>query len=453
MRRNTVIITLIILAGFFQPASSQKFNAGFYSGINFSDIQGQNLDGKWRSIPGPVTAFRFGYDFNEKLGLQTGIDLLSVFYEHLSYNSYSGTEFYLSSLIAPYYDPLAKTDFSFLRFPLLFRYSVPGIIKLDIKTGLLYSRVQDYSLNLPSYYSQPKPAMHDIAYCFSAGLSYQLAGGFTASLSYGYMAGTEKILPEMKYRHGSSEFVFGISYDIFNKDRNKNVENKPDTTDSRLSYTLIGGMNVSGNLSSKFRDKYSSNTGTSVGFTVNYSLSENTSLRIGALFESKGYSLSDSSTSFFRYVQTGDLKYNVDTKTDIDYFTFPVLFDFRLGSRKMIFIQAGPYVSYRMNAHCSGEAFYTARSLNDYRLIKKTVSDDIEGRIKKMDCGFQLGGGVSVPLKNITTVDLNISWRSGIMDVVDDSVFNNNYDRKNSGTVIKNGTLSFNIGIKIPQKG
>ncbi len=452
MRRNTVIISLIILAGFFQPASSQKFSAGFYSGINFSDIQGQNLDGKWRSIPGPVTAFRFGYDFNEKLGLQTGIDLLSVFYEHLSYSNYNGSEFYLSSLIAPYYDPLAKTDFSFLRFPLLVKFTVPGIIKLDFKTGMVYSLLQDYSLNLPPYHSPSKPEMNDIAYYFSSGLSYQLEGGFTASLSYGYMSGTRKMLPEMKYRHGASEFVFGISYDIFNKDRNKNVENKPDTTNGKLSYTLIGGMNVSGNLSSKFRDKYSLNTGTTTGFLVNYSLSRNTSILTGVLFESKGYSMSDSSTSFFRYVQTGDLKYNVDTKTDIDYFTFPVLLDFRLGSRKMIFMQAGPYVSYRMNAHCSGEAFHIARSQNDYRVIKKTVSDDIEGRIKKMDCGFHLGGGVSVLLKNITSADLNISWRSGIMDVVHSSAFYNNYDRKNSGTVIKNGTLSFSIGIKIPHK-
>jgi len=54
MKKYNAIISFVLIIFCYSVGYSQKITTGIYSGVNFSDIQGQDFGGKWESKPGPV---------------------------------------------------------------------------------------------------------------------------------------------------------------------------------------------------------------------------------------------------------------------------------------------------------------------------------------------------------------------------------------------------------------
>jgi Outer membrane protein beta-barrel domain len=437
---------------------SQKITTGISSGVNFSDIHGQETGGKWKSKPGPVQGFYLGYSFNKSIGIQTGIDFSAIYYEHRS-TSYPGKQYPIPLEVdyfgpAFYYSNDDKMDFRFLRVPLLFTVSVPGTMQFNMRAGLFFSFLQDYSLNTYYYYSSMgliRPKKKDFGYIFSSGFSYPLNDKFRATLNGAYLTGRKEFLENSNYRHGSSEFTLGFEYTGFLKNKNTPVTspNTPDSSLGKITVRIVAGADLSWNSHTGAGKKYSPAFGPSFGFLIDFPLNKKTSFKTGFSFERKGYSLNDSSSSFFEYLKNPNLIYNVDSRVQIDYAIIPVLLSTRAGKSDRIFLSTGPWLGLKLNARNVGVAYDETRSGSGYTLRETVIYDDLEKLIKNYDLGWIFGFGASLPVVKNYKVDLSVQYSIGFRDV---------YNNPGTGTSqseypthsIKNRTISLLLGFMIP---
>src|SRR5665811_282343 len=82
MRSFKTCSVLLFVLSFSSVSFSQNITTSVYSGINFSDIHGQDIGGKWVSKPGTSEGLTIGYAFNKSIGIQSGIGFSAVNYEH-----------------------------------------------------------------------------------------------------------------------------------------------------------------------------------------------------------------------------------------------------------------------------------------------------------------------------------------------------------------------------------
>jgi hypothetical protein len=451
--RNLLLICLIININ--SVSYSQKITTGIYSGVNFSDIHGQDIYGKWSYKPGPVQGISLGYSLNRTLGVQTGISFSTNYYEHKEVSYPRAYYLESSSFIAPYYYPENETmDFSFIRIPLLLSVSIPNTLQFNMRAGLFFSFLQDYTLQ-NYYYSSlgpEKPDKKDFGYLFSTGISYPFNEYFKATFDIGYLTGRKKFLDNYKYRHGSSEFTLGIAYTGFLKNKNANItsKTKSDSSYKEITVTFRGGMNYSWNKGSNGEDNYYGYTGPALGFSLKVPLGGNTSFQTGLSFERKGYSIKDSSTSFYKYLHDDNQMYYVNTKVQSDYAMIPALLSFQLGESDRVFFNTGPWLGLKLNARSVGTAYIDYHSDASYQLKKTIIYEDLEKAIKDYDLGWIFGFGVSIPVIEEYKVDLTLQYSTGFRDVFDISGTGDIYNQYDKSLSIRNRTISLILGFKIP---
>lgn len=447
-------IVSCLMISFHSVCYSQKFTAGIYNGINFSDIHGQESFGKWRSKPGPVQGLSIGYSFNRSLGLQTGVNISSVYYEHKTYYVPMIYDLdYYPDIGPSFYRYDEKMDFSFLRIPLLFTVTIPSALQFDLRAGLYFSFLQDYSLNYDSYYSvTSKPARKDYGYIFSSGVSYPFSDNFKASLNIGYETGRKRFLENFGYKHGSTEFTLGITYTGFHRNKTGEiiVNSAGDSTRNRITLTFRGGINYSWNSGFGYRNKYSPSSGPSFGFSLDFPVKRGISFQTGLSFERKGYSLKDSSGSFYRYTRNNYKMYYVDSKIQLDYAVIPILINFTAGTNSQIYFNTGPWLGLNLNARTVGVAYDESRTSGSYRLQETVIYDDLEKLITNRDIGWIFGCGASLPLIANYKAEIGMQYSAGFTDIFDKSVPANESSSRGGMNVLKNGTISFLVGLKIP---
>jgi opacity protein-like surface antigen len=455
MKKSIAFICFVILISCYSVIYSQKTTIGIYSGVNLSDIHGQNNYGKWGSKPGPVQGFNLGYSFNKTFGLQTGMSYSTIYYEHktISYGPIYEDLHYITSPPYYYYGN-EKMDFSFLRIPVLLTVSIPSALQFDLRAGVFFSFLKDYSLPYYYYYDSgiSKKDKKGFGYIFSTGVSYPFTDNIKATFNAAYMAGPKKFPEYTEYKHGSSEFTLGFAYTGFLKNKKHPVTTKPltDTLTSNLTVTYQAGINISRNASRTYKGIYQPLTGSSFGFILDYDFGYNTSIQTGLSFERKGYSLSDSSDLFYRYVRSAHTMYDVDTRVMIDYMEIPLLVNFYLGYSKTVFLNTGPYMDILLNARCAGTELSESRYGGGYNLTKTVVNDDMEKLIHDTDFGWIIGGGVTLPVFKKYKIDLALRYSTGFNDVYNHTE-NEDYTYRSYGrTFIQNGTVSFLIGIRLP---
>ncbi|MFA5818040.1 MAG: outer membrane beta-barrel protein [Bacteroidales bacterium] len=456
MKQFNALVFFIMVICCHSVSYSQKITTGIYSGVNFSDIHGQEIGGKWSFKPGPVQGFNLGYSFSKTLGIQTGINFSTIYYEH-KLSSFPRAYYPVSySSIAPYYYPENEMmDFRVLRIPLLFTVSVPSELQFRMRAGIFFSFLQDYSLNNYNYYSsrgQDKPEKHDFGYIFSSGISYPFNEYFKVTFDIGYLTGRKKFLDNYKYRHGSSEFTLGIAYTGFLKNKNANItsKTKSDSSYKKVTVTFRGGMNYSWNKGSNGEDNYCGYTGPALGFSLRVPLGGNTSFQTGLSFERKGYSIKDSSTSFYKLIQNDNQIYYVDAKVQTDYAIIPALLSFQLGESDRVFFNTGPWLGLKLNARSVGTAYIDYHSDASYQLKKTIIYEDLEKAIKDYDLGWIFGFGVSIPVIEEYKVDLTLQYSTGFRDVFDISGTGEIYNQYDKSLSIRNRTISLILGFKIP---
>lgn len=431
--------------------SSQVLTAGYYGGVNFSDIHGNSSSGKWKFKPGPVQGLYVDYSFNRIFGFRTGINYSTLYYEHVTNYQISGyfPYSYSSSFWpGPYYPGNELSDFSFIAFPAQIRLSVPSVPRLDFMAGIYNAFLIDHNENY--YYETSKPSKEDFGYIYSMGLSFPLADKLNATINARYITGRNMMANHSDTWHGSMDLAFGVAWDGILKDKTGMVHSQDrDTVSEKIYLIYKGGVNVSWNSCEKDKEKYSLNSGPSLGLLVNFCLGLNSSLRTGLSFDRTGYSLKDSSDSFHRYYVEDDAYYYVDTKTSVDYLTIPLLINFQIGDQGRFFVNTGPFVGIKLNARCKGTVYYNTASQGSYSRYKRIVHDDLEGVIKDNAFGWIFGGGITIPVFKRLAVESGLQYRRGFGEVFDKSYLPENDAFLSGETVFENSSLSFQIGLRV----
>lgn len=460
MKIKFAIAFLLLLTCSNKDMYSQYFTAGIYSGMNFSDIHGQDIGGKWSPKSGPSEGFFLGYSFNKSFGFQTGLEYSSVYYDYKPYTYPYYPIYYADQYIMPFqvqniapviYNPYKVMNISYLRLPFLFSVSVPSVVKFHMRAGIYYAFRQNYSMDLYYYPNYLKPKKIDFGYIFSSGISYPLSNNLEASLNINYIEGRKQFLENYNYRHGSSEFVLGIDYKFLNKKSTEiGTTHIKDSSSNKVTVTYRGGFNVSWNAHSVNGKKFSPISGPALGFAVNIPLGYGLFFITGASFERAGYAMKDSSTSFYSYMKNDNYQmYYVDTKVQMDYAVIPLLMSFPIGRSQKIFINTGPWLGLRLNARNFGEAYTEYRSESGYSVNKTDVYDDLNRLIKGSESGWLFAGGVNIPLPGKYTIQLALQYTTNFNSVINKSTA----EQLNPGSeipVIRNKTISFMIGLTLP---
>lgn len=453
MKKLRICFFAFCLFSSYPVIYSQGLSAGILNGISFSDIHGNDISGKWKYKSGGSASLFVEYSFNRIIGIQSGINISTIYYEHQPYmNNPLSDIFYplyaSSAYVMPvYYRTTEKMDFTLLSIPLIGRLTIPSSPSLNLSAGACYSFVTDYSLN---YYSEPV-IRRDFGYLFSAGLSYPLNDDIDALFDIRYMSGRRRFLDNNGYKHGSFDFRLGIAFnDILNRKSEKNHSSKTDSISRRMTVGYRGGVNISDNHFNESEDSYSYCVGYSAGFQTDIMLSEKTYFRTGLFFERKGYSLSDSSDSYHRYHEGLEPLYKVNTRIKTDYILIPAQLVLRLGNNENFFFAVGPYMALKLNSRCTGEAYLVRRDQGFYYYDRIIVYDDLGALIRNDDFGWLLGGGVTLPFFEKYSLELEIQYQKGISDIFNESVYMNMTQAERGETVIRNRIFVFKAGVNLP---
>jgi len=454
MKKPGILWISIILFMYCTAGWSQKITAGYYGGVNISDIHGGSISGKWKFKPGPVQGLYVDYSINRIFGVRTGINYSTLNYEHISgYQDYGyyPPDYIPAFLPGPYYPFNEFTDFSFISFPALVRLSVPSVPRLDLMAGIYNAFLVDHS----EFYNNIdyKPSKYDFGLLYSIGLTLPLTDRLEASLNTRYSTGSKGIDKFDETRHGSMDFTFGLAWKGILKSKEGNDDYQvQDSIPEKIYLIYTGGINASWNSGDRDKERYSVNYGPSLGLLVNYRLSGQTSFRTGVTFDVTGYSLRDSSDSFNRYIFSGEAYYHVNTKMSVDYLTIPLLISFHPGSGGRVFINTGPFVGIKLNARCKGEAYYNPESSGTYSRYRRVVYDDMEGAIKNNNFGWIVEGGLATPLFGRLALECGLQFRRGFGEIYDDTYLPENGSFYNEGTVFENSSVSLRIGVRVPVK-
>lgn len=455
MKKVFSFILLFFLFGFYSVCFSQRFEAGFYSGINYSDIHGQETGGKWLAKPGPAQGLNLGYSFSRVLGFQTGVNFSSVYYEHKTNAVYWPLYYdhvpyynYYSSRDPFYYSGSDPMDFIFVRVPLLLTINIPSEVQFRMRAGIFYTLLKDY--NIPYY--DNGAVKTDLGYLFSSGISYPVSENFKLTFDVNYLTGRKQFRENFNYRHGSAELAVGVAYNFSmkKKDENKVSTFRNDSSSHKATVTYFGGMNYSWNKGAKETDNFSGVFGPTAGFLINLPLERDCSFQTGFTFERKGYSMSDSSASFYRTIETGYKMYRVDAMVQIDYAIIPAMISFPVGNSRNVYVSTGPWFGLKLNARNVGKAWDESNSGSNYNYNETVIYNDFEKAIKDYDSGWIFVCGTRFNIKNEYRLNLAFQFSTGFQDVfhyAGTREFQNSYNVTHS---IRNQSVSITLGVTIP---
>jgi hypothetical protein len=460
MKKSKPFLLLALLMFCYSVSYSQSFTTGIFSGINFSDIHGQDAGGKWCAKPGSSEGLLLGYSFGKSIGIQTGIGFSSVTYEHKTQNyQYPPIDYYLSSMYPyPIIDPLyyqggSYMDFSFVRIPILLTLSVPSALQFNMRAGLLYSFAKGRNISSGYYYYYSSPVSlkkSDFGFLFSSGVSFPLNERMDFSLNFNYITGRKKFMEFSAMRHGSSEITMGINYNFIKKNKLKNNSySQSDSSANRVTVTYSAGLNYSWSTFDVGSKKYSPLIGPSLGFSVNIPLGHEVYFITGVTFERKGFALKDSSESFYRHQERGSQEYWVDTKINTDYAVVPLVISLPMGKFPGVFFNTGPWLGLKLNSKTVGMAYNEITSGSVYRYTKSVVYDDIEKVIDDYDIGWLFRGGVSFLAFKNYKVDLSAQFSAGFRDLFNSKVLTD-IDPSSNEEKMKLRSLSVHLGITLP---
>jgi opacity protein-like surface antigen len=440
---------LAIISNFL--VQSQNLSVGVASGLNISDIHGNEADGKWVFNPGPEQVISLDYSFLKLLSLKTGIDYSTVYYEHRTYNEYQMVNtdpLYEPCCAWPYYDwRTPKMNFTFLTLPVQISLTIPSNPRLSISAGIFYSTVLKYSLE---YMNSEKPAMKDFGYVYSAGLNYPLNDRINATITGQYITGRKQFLDYQNYRHGNYSISMGLSYRLFPGDNKKQMADDTLSLNDRFTLEYVGGINLTRNNPDSYADKYLMHLGPSIGFIVNYKWKPKVSFRAGIFYEKMGYGFKDSSDYFFRYAGDINKEYYVKSSVSFGYISIPALVNVYIGKADRLSVYTGPSFGIKVNSICTGTAYSLIMSSSDYEITETRIYNDIGQNIKGNDSGWLVGAGYSIPVSKKLSIELAVQYYQGFSDIYDNSGTTEINVPAIDGKVIRNQALTFHAGIIVP---
>jgi opacity protein-like surface antigen len=438
--------------------SAQKLTIGVLSGTNFSNLQSENLSGKWKSKTGTINGIFVDYSLNRILSFGTGLDFTSLYYQFLDY-SFSYPLLYTASnytdvRIAPIQNYSQITNLNFYRIPLYFKLSTPTRIKFSLSGGLYYSFLSG-SRDLDSYLVS-STQKNDVGYMISSGFSYPVTNDVEIFLQGRYSSGFNEFLTNNKGRNAATELVFGIGYSgFFNHQKLKlPFLPVPDSTDYCLTLKYKAGSSFSWVGADKHQKSYSQSIGYSSGIALNYKMDQYFSLQTELLFEQKGYQLSDSTSSTVRYYvpSTGNNGNDFSTKTTIrnSYLTLPVLLQFSTTGKCSFFVNGGIYISTLTNVESTGTSDQIYRYEGSYSKTTKAVSDNVQGYFTDFDSGWIAGCGLNIPVFKNWKLNIECRYQEGWTNILKFNDNNSPVGLDLSTKSLINKSTSIQLGLEIP---
>ena len=156
--------------------------------------------------------------------------------------------------------------------------------------------------------------------------------------------------------------------------------------------------------------------GFSGGLFFQYNFKKVVSLRTSIAFERKGSVFTEQSTDI-----NGNPLGEINTNTNFDYLTFPILLRATFGKKVQYFINAGPYFGYliKQTSVSKGNNIPTTT-------IDNTLLD------KRFDLGISAGLGLSLPIKTKFAFSFEARNNLGLYNISDIPVVNNEALKTNS---------------------
>ncbi len=458
MKHLTIPCVLFIMSVSLPGLKGQKFTVGAGSGINFSDIHNVEASGYWKPKPGPSAGLFVRWSITPVLGLQTGLDYSAVYYENHPYVTDPGPIYYPMSSSSMYPDPriimipvIENFNHSFLSLPLQLTVTVPSVPSLTLGAGMFWTSVIDQDWNY-SYSLEDFVSDTDYGYVFSLSLDYPVTERMNFFTRGRYLTGRKEFFGGRDYRHGYSDLMAGLSFTLGGGRTDEDgVSGSGEEMNDDVRLSWFAGAAVSWNSGNVLNAGYKPYAGPSSGFSVGFRLGESkTRFTTGLTLERVGYSMCDSSDSYYRYAGSDHLSYYVDTRTSSDYAVIPALLSFSLGEKDILSLSTGPWFAARLNSQCRGLAVNETEAGGYYRRTEITVNDDITEFTRRNDFGWMIGADLAVPLHNGTGFYLGLKFRQGLTETMNRESAGIPDDTLEKQIFMRNSVVSLHAGLTVP---
>ena len=462
-KRTAFSVFFLFCSLFVTP---QSLSVGIENGINFSNLRKDFDYNRFKSNSGPVNGLFVAWDFGNWFSLKSGINH-TVYHVSEKNSSYYTPGYYfspssywessLSSAISSIYYHDYYSKLNFLRFPLLLTFKTPGRVQTEFGAGLYYAiltndeyRGKDASLFDKEYRNEYFPPLNDHGFILYSSVGYQLSQKWNLFTSARVTYGKKEYFEQVKGRTGSTELIFGVGYKPFS---NK-IKQPSDSLGQKLSVIPHGGINISRTKSSKNKDKYKSSAGFSSGISLKVRLDKNVSVFSGAWYERKGYGLNYRGYCKPVYKETPQSQveeaYQIESEIQLDYVTFPILFEIGIGKEIKSGINFGSYFSMLQNAFAQGETINKYQNYQGFNIKKNYFNDSLDEWFKTSDFGFMFGYQVSFPVFRRAEFNLAVNQSFGLTNI-----FNDDHDAISNHVFIAsqamhNNSTSLFFGFTIP---
>ncbi|MBN1822132.1 MAG: outer membrane beta-barrel protein [Prolixibacteraceae bacterium] len=416
---------------------SQKITIGIENGINFSNIFGDIKNGKWDSETGSVNGIYSQFNISDWLAFQTGTSYISCYYNKYS-KYYYYTDYFASSYadlyssIAPsshYYYSSSGWNFNFLRIPFFMKFKTPGRLSFAMGGGPYYSFLvndeftgKNRNLYEEDYDEDNFPENHDWGWMLNSSLSYSFNSNIEIRLSAQTSKGKKTFLEDYEGKNGSTEFTLGIGYNIgASKENGFSKKMNNDSTKTRVEILPFSGIVISRTSNPDYRKKYLGSTGSTAGVLVKMALDNTVSFVTGALYERKGYHLEKFGNTDFLYIPSEDeiTSKFIDTNTELDYLTFPFLFDLKFGKQLILHVNFGAYYSLLQNVIVRGNNTQTNTGNTSYSVERTYIYYKNTGWFKDKDAGVLAGFRFEYPLFSFSNIFIGANFTKGFKNVLD----------------------------------
>lgn len=457
MKPSAVICALFLFAVCIPDLQAQKFTLGAGSGVNFSDLHNTRTTGYWKPKPGPSACLFFQWSMTPVLGLQTGLDYSTVYYDNKNYSNFPGPIYYPMyhdyMLPEPYitvFPGFQSSSHSFLTLPLQFTVKIFSRPSLTLGGGMFWSTVLDQDWNI-SGYDEPGPGT-DYGYLCSLMIDYPLTERLNLFARTRYLTGRRMFGQGWDYKHGYSDLIAGLSFRLVgSRDEDADGGITDPLVNEDITVSWFAGANHSWNSGNVSNNKYSSYTGPSAGFSIDFRLGgSRTWFSTGLIMERTGYSLRDSSDIYYMYKVTDNPLSEVDTRISSDYAVIPALLDFHFGQNEIFSLSLGPWFAARLNSQCRGIALRETTTASSYQLLEITVNDDITELTRRNDFGLMAGAEVTLPIRGGTRVNLGMHFRQGIPEMLNHENASILPGGAGNRVYIRNSVLTLRAGVTVP---
>ena len=434
--KTKLIACAIVILFTSQFVLAQEITLGIESGINYSNIHKTNDNKRFEALPGPVNGVFMKYKLGNWFVLQSGLNHASYYYsEYISYAYYDylfwGASSYYDprfSSIAPYpnYYSQQTSKLSFLRIPLLLKFKTPGRVNFEMGGGPYYAiltndefRGKDRDIYDEEYIDENFPKMHDWGWIMDSTINYNINSKWNLFANARVTYGKEKYYENVEGKMGSTEFTFGVGYKPF---KVKEYVHSSDSVGKNVSLLPYSGISISRINSQENKSQYKSSVGFSTGVSVKFLIGKQTSVLTGFRYERKGFNLDYQGqyAAFYYPDENSDLTH-IKSDVQLDYLTFPFLWDISFGKKVESHLNFGFYFSMLQNAFTEGEQITQNDWGRGYQVTKAYFNKSLDLWFKNTDGGAMLAYRIEFPVLNWGKAFISAEKSIGLKDILNDS--------------------------------